>query len=421
MDQQLALPGTSSAPRAPSPTLTFVLAFLAGCPVLMNLIGTYIADGNSFVSTVAITCLALACAGGAALRIGTPLGDFQRWTGPCLAFACVAALFWSYWSLINLISPSPQQQMEHQLIQSALWLSLPIAIFLLWRRWIATERLVPMMVVLAFVFVSGLMLRWVLGLGFYHSGRWQAGDSLDAIRAARYAGIALWIFAIACFCPPRIVGLRLKALALCGFPLALFMAMVSNSRGPALALAVTLLCTAVPLARLLARHINRDARLLLVLIVAAAMTTAFVASQIDAVESDFGRLFTLTQDGGSAQERVTLWQDHLQLANDTPLALISGFGYSHGNYYPHNVLLEALIDGGVVLFVLLLCMPVIGLRAWLSPRLADDVPGLLFAGLFILNLIGSQVSNGIGTDMSWYGGLLLVLRHDELGRQAARA
>ena len=43
----------------------------------------------------------------------------------------------------------------------------------------------------------------------------------------------------------------------------------------------------------------------------------------------------------------------------------------------------------------------------------DDPIALLFTGFFVFNIIGAQVAGSIATDATWYGALLLVLRHEE--------
>ena len=412
-----------SALGAPSPTtppslvLAVVIAFFATCPVLLHLFATYVADGNSFADTGGGTCAALALAGLAALRIGLPLRELGAMHGPTLALACIAGLFWSHWILLNVLSPSPQAQMANLPIQGVLWLSLPMLLCFLWRNAIDMAQLARVAIVLSAVYIIALTGRFVLGLGHYQSGRWHPGDALESIRAGHYAGSALWIFLVACVCPARLVPGWFKLVAFVSIPLAAFMVVATNSRGPALSLAATILCTSVPLAKILAGRISRDARLLVVLLVGVSVTALFIASQLGSVESDFARMTTLTRDGGSAQTRVTLWQDHMQLISDTPWGVISGFGYDHGLFYPHNVLIEALVDGGVLSFGLALGMIFVALRAWFAPRLRGDELTLLFGGIFIFDLIGSQVSGSIPIDSTWYGALLLVLRHEEVSER----
>jgi len=411
----LAVPLKSMTLKWPGRVLALAFAFLAGCPVLANLIGTYLADGNSFAITASIACAALLLAGIAALRLGIPREAITGLRGPLLALAVIGVVFWTHWILVNLISPSPQPMMRYQVFQAAVWMLLPMLLFLLWRQYIDAFLVLRILVVLDCLFVLGLTLRWVLDLGIYHSGRWHAGLSLEAIRSGRYATMALWVFALAALCPAAVMPTRLKLAALACLPLALLMMVAANARGPWLALAITVAVTGIPLARLLAERIRRDARVVVVVLLAVAVAAGFVASQIAGVESDFGRLTTLTEDGGSAAGRLTLVHDHLQLLRDTPMAVLSGCGYGHGLFYPHNVMIEALVNGGVIQFSLFIAMISVtfGVIFWVwrsrSRSGADDVPSLLVAGLFLLSLIGNPVSGSIAGDLTWFFPLLLLI------------
>ncbi len=402
-------------PQWPGRMLALAFAFLAGCPVLANLVGTFVADGDSFAITASIACAAVLLAVISALRLGFPREAITGLRGPLLALAVIGLVFWTHWILVNLISPSPQPMMHYQVLQAAVWMLLPMLLFLLWRQHIDAFLVLRILVVLDCLFVLGLTLRWILDLGLYQSGRWHAGLSLEAIRSGRYATMALWVFALAALCPTEVMPARLKLAAFVCLPLALLMMVAANARGPWLALAVTVAVTSIPLARLLADRIRRDARVLAVVMLAVAVAAGFVASQIAGVESDFGRLVTLTDDGGSAAGRLTLVHDHLQLIRDTPLALLSGCGYGHGLFYPHNVLIEALVNGGVVQFILLLAMFGVTFsvvfRVWRSRSSSgvEDVPCLLIAGLFLISLVGSQVSGSIAGDLTWLFTLLLLI------------
>ena len=243
MSDLLADEFRSNAVTVNSRTLAGVLAFFAGCPVLLNLFGTYIADGESFAITAGGTFLALALGGLVALRLGTPQRDFAALHGPVLALSVVAGLFWADWFAITLISPSPQEKMANLPIQSLLWYSLPMSMAILWRRWIDLAQVARILLVMSSVYVAGLTMRYLLGLGHYHSGRWHAGDSLESIRSGHYAASAIWVFIICCCAPAHLVPRGLKLLALFSMPFAVFMVIATNSRGPTLALGAIFLFT----------------------------------------------------------------------------------------------------------------------------------------------------------------------------------
>ena len=407
--------------RWPRVVLAGACAFFAGCPVLSNLVSTYVADGQSFAVTAAIAVSVLLALIVALVRIGLPAPAGQSMYGTIQLMVGVGALFWSHWILINLISPSPQEQMHYQVLQAGIWLLAPLAIFVIWRDWLDPYLVIRLLILLYAVFIIGLTLRWVLDLGFYQSGRWHAGKSLEAIRCGRYATLSLWVFAISLLCPPRVVSAHFKVVAACCLPLSVLMMVAANARGPWLALAITLAVTSVPLSRLVFERIRKDARILAGLGAGVLVVLVFVATQISRVQSDFDRLFTLTNDGGSAEGRITLVHDHLHLLQVTPLAIVSGTGYGHGYFYPHNVLIEAMVNGGLLSLALLVTMIGITLYAWLWQSQRNDVASLLFVGLFLLSLAGSEVSGSIASDLTWYFPLLVILTIVKGGRLVSTA
>ena len=397
--------------------LCLVLALFAACPVLLNLAGTYIADGQTFLITTGSSLAALLLTCVAALRIGLPVADVAGLSGALLGVTLAGGAFWFQWLAVSFISPSPLEQLRNLVYQSLVWIIAPLVLFTVWHRSIDTVLVMRWMVILCLTFVVGMLARWALGLGIYHSGRWHAGESLEAIRSGRYSALALWVFTIALLCPREMITDGIRRASLVGIPLAVFLLVVTNARGPWLALAVTLLITAGPLATRLAGLINRDARRLLWLLLGIACTGMFVLSQIGAVESDFDRLFTVTNDGGSAAGRIDLFEQHAQLIVNTPIMLLCGFGYSHGLFYPHNMLLEALVAGGIPCLLLLLTVIGLTVHCWLTRPDREDMPTLLFVGIFIFGLVGAQVSGSVGNEMMpWYGALLLALRVAETTR-----
>src|SRR5580704_9626211 len=88
-----------------SRTLSWSVAFLAGCPVLANLASTWLADGDSFAITASITCAAIALMVVAIATIGMPVRTLTRMSGVLLTFCIIAGLFWLHWILLNLLSP----------------------------------------------------------------------------------------------------------------------------------------------------------------------------------------------------------------------------------------------------------------------------------------------------------------------------
>ena len=400
---------TAQTHRWPRFLLTFGIAFFAVCPVLAHLVGAYISDGNTFAIVLTIDSCILASMAVAAVRIGLSMGNLSDHYGLVPALTCMV-LFWGYWLCINILSPSTNPDMGKQVYHALFWIIMPLSIGLMWSRWLQVSTLFPCMIVLCAVFILALCLRWAMGEGTYKSGRWHPGMALGAISSGRYACMSLWVFVLACLCPASIVPRWAKILSLCCMAPSLLMMVASNARGPWLALAATCLLTAVPLSRFVLAAIRRDTRILVGVVMAVVCCAGLLIWQIGNIDSDFSRLFTIKNDGGSAEGRLSGAHDHLQLLVTTPLGILSGFGYGHGLFYPHNVTLEALINGGILLLCFWLGMVATAVYIWMVRIPSTSVPGLLVFGLFCQYLIGTQVSSNIATDFTWYFPLLLSMR-----------
>jgi O-antigen ligase len=400
-----------------SPVICVVLAFFAGSPVLVNLLGTYVADGASQTITLTGSLAALLLIFTAGLRLGLEKTLDLRLGGPLLLFMIASGSFWFHWLLINVISPSPLPELTKLAFQALLWIVLPGVSFCVWRATIDLDHVIRWMIVLCAIYVVGLFLRWLLGLGYYHSGRWHAGDSLEAIRSGRYAAVALWVFTTALLLPKGVIDTRLRLCCILGIPVASLLMIATNARGPWLSLAIVVAVTMVPTARRLMEFIGRDARLLLWLLLGGFFGGGFLLMQFGAVESNFGRLFSVSEDGGSAAGRIDLWTEHWAILVSQPWSFLTGAGYAHGLYYPHNIFLEALTAGGLPSLIFALLAFGAAAYSWAdAPR--GDLRRQLFGGIFLLGLIGAQVSGSIGNEMMpWYGAFLLCLASAKQGNE----
>ncbi len=210
----------------------------------------------------------------------------------------------------------------------------------------------------------------------------------------------------------------MKLLALFSMPFAVFMVIATNSRGPTLALGAIFLFTSIPLLSMLISVFGRDARLLVLLILVVAATGIFIAARIGSVESDFGRLVTFTNDGAAHRSasgsgtttyscsRTNLWVCSAGWATTTGSCTRTTSLSSRDRRRATHVGPAGVHDRD-------------RFRAWLAPSMRSDPLALLFAGYFVFNLIGAQVAGSIASDATWYGALLLVLRHEELTRDRA--
>lgn len=396
--------------------LAFAVALLAGFPALFNLLATYVADGNSTGLMIASAAGCLVLLGLAALRIGMPAPLRSRSSPHMMAFAMIAALFWAHFLAVIHVSPSPLEMMRIFGPYAVAWIVLPMFIIAAYHRHLDLGMLVRSLIVVATLYVVGLATRYFLGLGLYHSGRWHAGESLEAIRSGRFTAAAIWIYGVSLLLPRHVVPPALKLLAMAMLPLGLFMLVASNARGPWLAFLLAVLLSSGPLLRASWRRLESDARLMVPAALLLVAAVGFIVWQLAGLESDLRRLVDPSHDGGSSRTRVSLMLRHIRLIEHTPFGLISGFGYAHGMYYPHNIVLEALTTGGLLSVALLLGCAGVAVHAWLTAPAANrGALGLIGWGIFVMGFVGSQVSGSIANEtMPWYGMLLVLIQRERL-------
>jgi O-antigen ligase len=160
---------------------------------------------------------------------------------------------------------------------------------------------------------------------------------------------------------------------------------LSGSRGPLLAASVAVVAVA------LARAHGRVGRLL-ILAACGLGGWYFVAEARNAgasrIASSIGGQINVTST------RTPLWHDAFRAISDSPLSL-TGVGWGNfadvqqsGNYipsgtrtYPHNVILEIWMEGGVVPFIATIIF--VGIALWRLSRLSENPYG---AGLFAMTL-----------------------------------
>lgn len=404
---------------APGRGVALPAAVFGGAAALINLLGAYLADGSSFVITVGCTLVLLGLAGADAVRCGIPVDRTLRMRGPLLLTSLCFAWFWLCYFAVSAASPPLSGMMRSLPPMAFLWILVPVGLLVAYRRRIDTWALYRMMVALAGVYVIALNARFALGLGYYHSGRWHAGESLEAIRSGRYAAVALWLLATTWVVPRAACPGWLRWAALAAMPLALFALIFCNARGPWLALALTAAACGFEFARRGASRLLADARLAAVAGLAVVATAVLMWLKLGDVASDFGRLFTLTDDGGSAEGRTILIGQWLYLLTEDRGAWLVGAGYSHGLFYPHNLVVEALVAGGALMLVPFVVW--VATVTWVGYRSGGrwSSPVMPFFGLFVLGLIGAQISGAIGNEMMlWIAGTLVLIA-DEADRDDA--
>lgn len=227
----------------------------------------------------------------------------------------------------------------------------------------------------------------------------------NAIGSARGVGAAITVLTIWILYERRrrVVGI-LAVVSLVGLLLLI------GSRGPILAAAV-----AISAAVLLSRQPGKPVRLLLaVLGIGAAGWVAI--SQAGRLS---GRLFTMRDD--SSDVRLQLWGETLAIARDHPLGIGWGQLYAHLNpwvsvdsgvrIYPHNLILEIMVEGGWATAAVVLAVICYALVAqW---RATVTVTETSMFALFVFALVSAMVSGDLpsnrevwvaaGAAMVWVG------------------
>jgi O-antigen ligase len=156
----------------------------------------------------------------------------------------------------------------------------------------------------------------------------------------------------------------------------------TQSRGPLLALAVTLLATAV---------YQRDARSTIILIVPLVF---YVLAFLGAPEQI---LSPLTRYGGDSF-RIEIWSQALEQIRKAPwlghgITTVANYETSIGRVetHPHNVFLASLLYGGLLALLILLILVFLALRQGLRTLLAGGDPTL---AVLLLFSIACQMTDG---------------------------
>lgn len=399
----------------PSRLLAWVVAYQASCPVLINVINSYISDGDSASITAGVSLLVVLLLALVAVTRGISLPRQASFA----TFAIMSAAFWVHYFVLSLLYPSLTglAMMENLPVYALLWIAAPLALLLITRQAIDTRQVFSAMLVVMAAYLALLLIRFVLGLGRYHSGRWSPGEALDPIRVGRYASLAVLIYLAALI--GKQTGRRDRLIALIGMGPALFLTVVANARGPWLALILTVVVVAPALLRVFARQLREDVRVLATSLVVAGVAAIGVGIALSKGESNFSRLFDPSQDGGSVAGRVELLEDYFKLFAMQPDGLLSGYGYNHALCYPHNIEVEILSVGGVPLLLLFLAIIGLVMVRGLREAWRGDGLSIVFLGLFIHGMIGVQTAGSVAHEMMpWFAGALVLIRNEELAHES---
>jgi O-antigen ligase len=142
---------------------------------------------------------------------------------------------------------------------------------------------------------------------------------------------------------------------------------------------------------------------------AASLAALAIVSFIMAVwagpESRTFHRFTVlaSQESGgtSAGQRLHYWKAAPGIIAKSPVVGqgVGGWpiamGYSDNRRYPHNILIETTIEGGLIGLILLGTAILFGLRALLSRNVFDETPRLIVFVLFVNTLFNAMVSGDL--------------------------
>jgi O-antigen ligase len=166
---------------------------------------------------------------------------------------------------------------------------------------------------------------------------------------------------------------------------------------------------------------------------AALATVSFIMAVWAGPESRTFHRFTVlaTQESGgtSAGQRLHYWKAAPGIIAKSPLVGqgVGGWpiamGYSDNRRYPHNILIETTIEGGLIGLVLLGTAILFGLRALLSRNVFDETPRLIVFLIFVNTLFNAMVSGDLSDNRLLFAtiGFMAVAYVPASAPQRARA
>ena len=253
-----------------------------------------------------------------------------------------------------------------------------------------------LVVTLAAAVAEALLLLKQFGSGGGHEvnpGRYTVSVDANPISAGRGAAAG---FVIAMFLMLVPVSAAVRFFATVALPLVAIALLASGSRGPILALVLGISVMLI----LMPGGAERRKRL--TLLFGSGIVTIFLASRLVPTESIQRSLsfFLGTGTGRDSNERVYTWGEAWQLFTEHPL-----FGSGVGGFairepilaYPHNILLEALAELGIVGFALVssfLALAIAcGVSVWRASAGIEREDAALVLALFSMAFTNSMLSD----------------------------
>lgn len=194
---------------------------------------------------------------------------------------------------------------------------------------------------------------------------------------------------------------------------------MSGGRGGILVILVAMALFSVILLRPVKRHLlilDRRRVGFLILLAAMAGTLAWVLIAMDRIPISLARLVSPSSEIASSAERSMLMRSALELwiqhpmfgAGNGAFPVLAGLGDQPG-YYPHNILLELLVEYGLVGFIWFCTLTIFSLR--LYARTVTDIENidqLLPLLLFLIVFSGSMVIGDISSNLLHCGLGMLI-------------
>jgi hypothetical protein len=387
---------------------------MIGCPVILNLLGAVlwptfdvrmqVAYSLVLPGNILLCCLA-SVSFSSKLKISIGKGQRQ--------VIFVVAFYWLYWLFLHFTRPSSDVRLAKDYAYGVFWVIMPGIFIIINSSNLKISKLINYIYILLSVYIFIIIIHFFVGNGYYHSGRYHPGANLGAIMAGRYAALATFV-SLVFLLFGRKRNMKKTILHLVIFVSSLYTLSLINARGPTLGFVVAFCLLSPFLLKQINEIFAKNKSLSVATFLLFSLLLVGVLYKLGQSESNFSRLVSVSNDGGSAMSRLTQWSTYLSLFGENPLFIIFGAGYSHNMFYPHSIYVETLVCGGVFHFLLMLIfMGYIFNKFYRTSKFVNRNTIMLF-GCFIIGLMGSAVSGSIGSEpLMWLFGLLLVIYRPE--------
>lgn len=323
------------------------------------------------IAAAAVTALALVVDLG---RHGLPSG--RVW---------IAVALFALFALPLAVAPVAEQGVEKVQLLFTVTLLIAVAPFVLLRRRMQVRGFLVATVMLGLIAAYVVWTSRTTSTGFDSRFYLEGADTIGTARlAASAAMVCLLIAFSASLTKPRRLLLFVAGIAL------LTVAFASGSRGPVLGALLALFVLVI-----VAPQFKRRRLLVLVLSIAGALITAWVAAQ--QAGDAFARIaaFVDGQADDSTVARELLTREAWRLIEINPAGIGWGNFYFGGGLfsYPHNTYLEVAVEAGWFIGLIFAGLCVVAAIRYL--RLPQSPEWLVMFGLFVFAALNAAVSSNL--------------------------